>query len=98
VRDHNKQTGNERKTWHFYEAMNPVMADKPTSNPPVMIDTLLESQDNTADESDETWVEKDECEKTKECVCKSEESKRNKSDAQRNDKVKQDGKEAKKNL
>ena len=53
VRDHNKQTGNERKTWHFYEAMNPVMADKPTSNPPVMIDTSLESQDNTADKSDE---------------------------------------------
>ena len=58
MRDHNEQTGNERKTWRFYEAMNPVMADKPKSNPPVMIDTSLESQDNTADESDETWVEK----------------------------------------
>jgi len=54
VRDLNKQTGNERKTWHFYEVMNPVMADKPTSNPPIMIDISMESQDNTADESDET--------------------------------------------
>jgi len=64
VRDHNNQTGNERKIWRFYEAMNPVMADKHTSTPLVMIDTSVESpvsfDNGKGDESDE---EKDESEK-----------------------------------
>ena len=46
VRDKNKETGNKRRDNKFYKAMNEVMADKPTTQPPVLIDT---STDEPAD-------------------------------------------------
>ena len=39
VRDKNKQTGNKRRDGKFYKAMNEIMADKPTTQPPMLIDT-----------------------------------------------------------
>jgi len=52
VKDHNNQTGNNRKTFRFYDAMNAIMGDKPTTTPPVMIDTSLESSFQSQSETD----------------------------------------------
>jgi len=59
VRDKNKQTGNKRRDGKFYKAMNEVMADKLTTQPPVLIDTstdepayisaVLEEEDSNCD-------------------------------------------------
>ena len=40
VKDKHNQTGQGRKKWKFLEAMDTVLADKPATRPPVLIDTL----------------------------------------------------------
>ena len=40
VKDQHKKTGQGREKWKFLEAMDAVLADKPATRPPVLIDTL----------------------------------------------------------
>ena len=40
VKDNHSKTGQGRKKWKFLEAMDMVLADKPSTRPPVLIDTL----------------------------------------------------------
>ena len=39
VKDKNNQTGNNRKDTKFYYAMNEILGTKPTTQPPVVIDS-----------------------------------------------------------
>ena len=43
VKDKNNQTGNNRKDTKFYYAMNEILGTKPTTQPPVVIDSSAES-------------------------------------------------------
>ena len=51
IKDHNNETGNNRKQWRFYDAMNKVLETRPTNMPPVMVDTSI-SDDNQQDSQD----------------------------------------------
>ena len=51
IKDHNNETGNNRKQWRFYDTMNKVLETRPASMPPVMIDTSI-SDDNQQDSQD----------------------------------------------
>ena len=42
LKDKHNKTGQGRKTWKFLEAMDRVLADKPATRPPVLLDTLQE--------------------------------------------------------
>ena len=42
VKDKNKQTGNNQKDTKFYNALNEILDNKPTTQPPILIDSSAE--------------------------------------------------------
>ena len=36
----NKKTGQKRKNWKFYNALGATLGPKPTTRPPIVVDTL----------------------------------------------------------
>ena len=42
VKDHNNETGRNRKKWKFYDALNDVLGNRPTTQPSTLIDTSAE--------------------------------------------------------
>ena len=44
IKDKHNKTGEGRNKWIFLEAMDTVLADKPSTQPPVLIDTLEEDE------------------------------------------------------
>lgn len=61
VKDTHNKTGEGRKKWKFLEAMDAVLADKPSTQPPVLIDTLIvEKQVEPEKKSKEDSVNKGE--------------------------------------
>ena len=47
VKDKHRVTGEGRKKWKFLEAMDNVLADKPSTQPSTLIDTSISSNDGT---------------------------------------------------
>ena len=39
AKDKNGKTGRGRTTWKYFEALDPILGNKPASKPPVVIDT-----------------------------------------------------------
>ena len=42
IKDHNDETGRERKVWKFYESIDCIIGTRPAMQPAVIIDTLDE--------------------------------------------------------
>ena len=42
MKDHNNETGRNRKKWKFYDALNDVLGNRPTTKPSILIDTSAE--------------------------------------------------------
>jgi len=40
IRDGHKETGNKGKQWKFYDKINDIMGNRPSVEPPVVLDTL----------------------------------------------------------
>ena len=51
VKDNNNQTGNNRKTWKFYERVDSVLGSKPATRPPIGIDSFESSSANSYSDS-----------------------------------------------
>lgn len=47
IKDKHRITGEGRKKWKFLDAMDNVLADKPSTQPPTLIDTLSEDTHDT---------------------------------------------------
>ena len=41
IKDSNAKSGEDRKTWRFYDAMDDILGAKPTTRPQVVLDTYL---------------------------------------------------------
>ena len=57
--DSNNKTGQERKTRKFYDALNAILGPKPTTQPPIVVDTL-EGDGETGDSAHENSESQDE--------------------------------------
>ena len=44
IKDHNNETGNNRKQWRFDDTMNKVLETRPTSMLPVLVDTSISAR------------------------------------------------------
>ena len=38
IKDHNNKSGNDKKTWPFYDQMDAVLGHRPASDPPIVLD------------------------------------------------------------
>ena len=63
VKDKHNKTGTGRKAWKFLNAMDDVIGDKPTTKPPVVIDTLEDNTEAVSTEQEEVEEEITEKEK-----------------------------------
>ena len=45
VKDGHKVTGNKRNNWKFLESLDRILADKPSTKPPILVDTLTINSD-----------------------------------------------------
>ena len=50
VKDNNDETGRRQKVWKFYDCMNEVLGNRPTTRPAVVIDTLKTEPDCYSEE------------------------------------------------
>ena len=60
IKDSNKKTGEDRKEWRFYDAMNDVLGEKPSTQPSIVIESSLltdEDIDNTPDMNEEQVID-----------------------------------------
>ena len=51
IKDKQHKTGEGRKEWEYFEAIDSVLGHKPATNPPVVIDTSRDNIDITTDGS-----------------------------------------------
>ena len=54
IKDKHGKTGEKRITWKFYESLNSILANKPTTKPPIVLDT----SDCNAKELPMQWTRK----------------------------------------
>ena len=72
VRDHNNETGRERKVWKYFEEMDAILGTKPATRPEIVIDTLADKSNQIVDvavvnSEVETVKMKKEVENSKKC-------------------------------
>ena len=52
IKDKHGETGEERKSWCFYEAVDSILGVKPTTRPPVVVDTLADDDKPTEEDEE----------------------------------------------
>ena len=40
MKDHNNETGRQRKVWKFYDQIDAILGTKPATRPEIMIDSM----------------------------------------------------------
>jgi len=53
VKDKNKQTGNNCRTWKYTEAIDKILGGRPAIKPPLVIDTLNSSAETVGTDDDQ---------------------------------------------